>query len=153
MFANSGIDPSIVVTHDWKKLCTIWKSINSDYKGVCCKFTRSGNHTEENFLNYCKTLKHVYYLHQFVWEQPQFLHKSIQAGLPENVGISSDAPIPAPSVVSGDTPTNRKRKEKGYETLATAVSAITDPAYKQQRLEMMARDYARKEKAELRRDG
>ena len=36
--------------------------------------------------------------------------------------------------------------------LATAVSAIGDPAYKQQRLEMMAREDARKEKDELRHD-
>ena len=93
----------------------------------------------------------MFYLHQFVLEQPQ-LHKTIWAGLPKNVGLSSDTPIPMPSVVSGDTPTNRKRKEKGYKLLATAVSAIGDPAYKQQRLEMMAREDASKEKAELRHE-
>ena len=64
-----------------------------------------------------------------------------------------DVPIPTPSgVVCGDTPTNRKRKEKGYKALAAAVSAIADPTYKQQQLEMMAREDACKEKAELRRD-
>ena len=125
--------------------------LNSDCKEVYCKFTKSGNHAEENFVNYCKKLKHVYYLRQFVLERPQ-LHETIRAGLPENVGVCSDAPIPPRSVVSSDTPTNRKRKEKGYESLATAVTAIADPAYKQQRLEIMVREDARKEKAELRRD-
>ena len=62
-------------------------------------------------------------------ERPQ-LHESIRAGLPKSVGISSDVPIPMPSVVSRDTHTNRKRKEKGYKTLATAVSAIADLVYK-----------------------
>ena len=78
------------------------------------------------------------------------MHESIRKGLPDNFGIASDAPIPAPSLVSSsDTPTtNRKRKEKGYETLATAVSAIADPAYKQQQLEMMTREVVQKEKAE-----
>ena len=47
------------------------------------------------------------------------------------------------------TPTNRKRKENGYETLATAVSAIADPVYRQQWLEMMAREDACKENSEV----
>ena len=80
------------------------------------------------------------------------MHESIQASLPESIGVYSDVPIPEPSVVSSDTPTNRKRKEKHYETLATAVSAIADPVYKQQRLQMMAREDAHKENAEARCD-
>ena len=39
-------------------------------------------------------------------------------------------------------------KEKGYEKLRTAVTAIADPAYKQLRLEIMAWEDARKEKAQ-----
>ena len=83
MFDDCGIDPSIVIAHDWKKLHTMWKSVNSDYKEVYCKFTQSGNYAEQNFVHYCKKLKHVYYLRQFVLHQPQ-LHKTIQAGLPKN---------------------------------------------------------------------
>ena len=48
---------------------------------------------------------------------------------------------------------NRKRKDNGYKKqLATAVSAIADPVYKQQRLQMMAREDACKEKADARPD-
>ena len=79
MFVDSGIDPSSVVPHDWKKLHTIWKTVNSNYKEVYRRFTQSGNHAKENFVNYSKKLKHVYYLRQFILEGPQ-LHK-IQAGV------------------------------------------------------------------------
>ena len=73
----------------------------------------------------------------FIHERP-WLHESIWAGLAGSVDISSDGPIPAASVISNDIPISRKRKNKGYETLTTALSAIVDPFYKQQRLEMMA---------------
>ena len=103
----------------------------------------------ELHIKFCKGFKHVYYLHLFIWvRQPQLHNKSIQVGLPESVDVSSDGPIPVASVISSDTPSNRKRKDKSYKTLATAVSAIADPAYKQQRLEMMAREDVHKEKAE-----
>ena len=154
MFVDCGIDPSIIVSHDWKKLRTIWKSINSDYKEVYCKFTQSGNnHAEENFVKYCKKLKSMCILLASIYFGTPSAAQG--AGLPKNVGVSSDMPIPSiptPSVVSGDTPMNRKRMEKGYKTLAMAVTAIADPAYKQERLEMMACEDACKEKAELRCD-
>ena len=92
LFVDSGIDPSIVVPHDWKKLRAIWKSVNSDYKEVYCKFTQSGNHAEENFDKYCKKLKHVHYLCQFVREQPQ-LHESIGAGLPKKLAYRLTHPF------------------------------------------------------------
>ena len=87
MLVSSDFDLSDVVQHDWKKLSTIWKSVNSDYKEVYHKFTASGNHAEENFVNFCSKLKHMYYLRQFVLELPQ-LHESIPAGLLKNVEIS-----------------------------------------------------------------
>ena len=95
----------------------------------------------------------MYYLHLIIHETPQ-VHESIQAGLPESVHISSDGPIPAASVISSETPTvSRKRKDKDYDTLETAFSVIiADPVYKQQRLEMVARENFWKEKAEARRD-
>ena len=49
LFANSGINPGIVIDHhDWKKLQAIWKDINKDCKEVYRKFTQSGQHQEEN---------------------------------------------------------------------------------------------------------
>ena len=50
MFVNCGIDPSIVIPRDWKKLCTIWKSINSDYKEMYCKITNQATMQKKTLL-------------------------------------------------------------------------------------------------------
>jgi hypothetical protein len=48
VFAVQGhINPGRIVCHDWKKLCTIWKSINSEYKGALTRFTMSGTHSSD----------------------------------------------------------------------------------------------------------
>ena len=112
--------------------------MNKDYKEVYSKFTASGNHTEENFINFCSDLKHVYYLQVILFVNNLRCTRVSRQVFLKNIDISSDVPIPAPFVISSDTPTNRKKKEKGYETLATAVSVIADPVYNQHQLQMMA---------------
>jgi len=49
---SDDINPSKVVPHDWKKLRTIWKATNSDYKAALSRFTVSGTH-ENKFWNFC----------------------------------------------------------------------------------------------------
>lgn len=46
------IDPGDIVQHDWKKLRSIWKKPNSDYKAALARFTVSGTH-DSNFYSFC----------------------------------------------------------------------------------------------------
>jgi hypothetical protein len=35
------INPAKIIKHDWKKLHSIWKAVNADYKQACDRFTQS----------------------------------------------------------------------------------------------------------------
>jgi hypothetical protein len=58
--AQDHIDPSKIVQHDWKKLRTIWKGVNSEYMGT---------HTGD-FYSFCNGKLDVFYLQ---WKARCFL--------------------------------------------------------------------------------
>jgi len=41
-----------IVQHDWKKLCTMWKNLNVEYKAALNNYTMSGTHLS-NFFEFC----------------------------------------------------------------------------------------------------
>jgi hypothetical protein len=48
VFASEAlIYPGKIVLHDWKKLRSMWKGINADYKAALTRFTQSGTHAME----------------------------------------------------------------------------------------------------------
>jgi hypothetical protein len=40
VFTTETIYPGKIVPHDWKKLRSIWKAVNTDYKAACTRFTQ-----------------------------------------------------------------------------------------------------------------
>jgi hypothetical protein len=56
-----AINPSVIVKHDWKKLRSMWKTVNADYKAALTRFTLSGNH-DSNFFSFCNGKLETYYL-------------------------------------------------------------------------------------------
>ena len=59
------IDLSKIVPHDWKKLRTLWKAANSEYKAALSCFTVSGTH-ENDFWKVCNGRLEAYYLHKLL---------------------------------------------------------------------------------------
>jgi len=55
------IDFTKIVPHDWKKLHSIWKQVNSHYKECLSCFTTSGTHSS-NFFDFCEGHLETYYL-------------------------------------------------------------------------------------------
>jgi O-phosphoseryl-tRNA(Cys) synthetase len=62
------INPALIVNHNWKKLRTIWKSLNSDYKAALTRFTVSGTH-DSNFFSFCNGKLETYYLRFCIWKK------------------------------------------------------------------------------------
>jgi hypothetical protein len=61
VFGSETIYPGKIVSHDWKKLRSMWKSVNADYKAAATRYTQSGTH-ECNFFNYCQGKKEAFCL-------------------------------------------------------------------------------------------
>jgi hypothetical protein len=59
--SETSLYPGIIVNHDWKKLCSIWKGVNADYKAALTRFTQSGTHNS-NLYRYCSGKQEAYYL-------------------------------------------------------------------------------------------
>jgi len=49
-----------IVPHDWKKLHSMWKQINGDYKAALSHFTMLGTHSS-NFFDFCEGCPETYY--------------------------------------------------------------------------------------------
>jgi hypothetical protein len=87
VFTTETICPGKVVPHDWKKLRSMWKTVNADYKAACTRFTQSGTH-ECNFYSYCNGKKEPYYLRLHLADRPE-LNEMIEADLPDACSFSS----------------------------------------------------------------
>jgi hypothetical protein len=81
VFICEFIDPSKVVKHDWKKLRSMWKAVNAEYKAALIRFTQSGTHND-NFYGYCCGKKDIYYLRLLLNQRPN-LNEMVEACLPE----------------------------------------------------------------------
>ena len=78
-FSDCDIDPCIIVEHDWKKLRTIWKGVNAEYKAALTRYTLSGTH-ESEFYNFCNGKLDVYYLRKHLGLRPN-LNAFVEADL------------------------------------------------------------------------
>ena len=82
-FALHYINFTKIVPHDWKKLRSMWKQINSDYKAALSHFTTSGTHSS-NFFDFCEGHPETYYLRQHL-DSKSDLTGTVVADLPEEV--------------------------------------------------------------------
>lgn len=81
------IDPSKIVDHSWKKLRTIWKGVNADYKAALTRFTLSGTNTRE-FWDFCMGKLESYYLRKWLETKPE-LTGMVDTKLPDETFMSS----------------------------------------------------------------
>jgi hypothetical protein len=89
--AQSHINPSRIVNHDWKKLRMMWKSVNSDYKNALTRFTVSGTH-DSNFFGFCAGKLEPYYLRMHLQNRPD-LTSMVEAGLPHECFLASEMSV------------------------------------------------------------
>jgi hypothetical protein len=82
------INPSNIVLHDWKKLRSIWKNVNSNYKSALSRYTVSGTHTSD-FFSFCNGDLEVYYLRLHLQQRPE-LNGMVEADLPHGCFLSSE---------------------------------------------------------------
>ena len=106
----SHINPAIIVPHAWKKLRTIWKSINSEYKTAMTKFTQSGTH-DNNFFSFCNGKVDTFYLRKHLELRPN-LNATVEADLPEECALSSNGMTTLVSMNSSVTTTGSGRSMK-----------------------------------------
>jgi len=82
------INPKNIVFHDWKKLRSIWKNVNSNYKSALSRYTVSGTHTSD-FFSFCNGDLEVYYLRLHLQQKPE-LNGMVEADLPNGCFLSSE---------------------------------------------------------------
>jgi hypothetical protein len=82
------INPSNIVLHDWKKLRSIWKNVNSNNKSALSRYTVSGTHTS-NFFSFCNGDLEVYDLRLHLQQRPE-LNGMVEADLPPGCFLSSE---------------------------------------------------------------
>ena len=82
------INPSVIVNHDWKKLRSMWKTVNADYKAALTRFTLSGNH-DSNFFSFCNGKLETYYLRLNLDRRPE-LNGMVEAELPFACFLASE---------------------------------------------------------------
>jgi hypothetical protein len=98
------INPGNIVFHDWKKLRSIWKSVNAAYKGALARFTVSGTHTSD-FFSFCNGNLETYYLWLHLQRRPE-LNGMVEADLPADCLLASEK-FSYNEGTSSDTTTNR----------------------------------------------
>jgi len=139
------INPAMIVPHSWKKLRSIWKAVNSDYKAALARFTVSGTHSND-FFSFCLGKLEPYYLRKHLEAKPQ-LNDMVTADLPDECLLSSemsaeemeskltstassDSEMPAPQAS-----TSRKRKnmdavgnnqQNNTSEMAAAIRGLTN---------------------------
>ncbi len=86
--AGFNVNTSAIVLHDWKKLRSIWKAVNVEYKAALTRFTQSGTH-DSSFTNFCNRKPDFYYLRKYLELRPN-LNNTVEADLPEDCAILSD---------------------------------------------------------------
>ena len=154
--AQDHIDPGKIVPHSWKKLRTLWKGVNADYKAALARFTLSGTH-DQSFYNFCNGKLDVYYLRKKLEIKPN-LNDTVEADLPEECALTSDtAFVPTgtdgtPSSISSKS----RKKPKGMPNMEVLAEAIRDLGSSKMQSELakhkvqcMTQEDARREKESL----
>ena len=115
LFTDRSIDPSIVTEHDWKKLRSIWKKLNSGYKLALSKYTTSGQH-EDEFYSFCNGQLDVFYLRKHLQLKPD-VNGFVEADLPEDAFKNSSDRTSSCS--------SKSRKRKQQSEIADAICEYT----------------------------
>ena len=128
IFASQDhIDPSIIVKHDWKKLRTIWKSVNADYKAALARYTLSGNHVSE-FFGFCNGKLEPFYLRKHLDARPN-LNEMVAAELPDECFVSSDMePAELERRIIGSQATTNSSSSGGSSISATPAGSAAHNA-------------------------
>ena len=116
---ETTINPSKIVPHDWKKLRTLWKAVNADYKVALDRFTQSGTH-EDNFYSFCGGKKEAYYLQLHLANKPG-LNEMVEASLPEGCCLSSSTTATHSSTTETTTKKYCDTKKRLIDNLADAL--------------------------------
>jgi hypothetical protein len=157
VFANlEHIDPGDIILHDWKKLRTIWKGVNADYKAALTNFTVSGTH-DCDFYNFCHGKLDVYYLRKHLELKPE-LCNMVEADLPEECALASDMNAEdiskrAPdSDMSDSKQSSRSSKRKRKQSGSDIAEAIREFSKSQMRMEIANQKLRYLEKEDSRRE-
>ncbi len=138
---HSHVDPSKVVSHEWKKLRKIWKSLNA----AQVRFTQSGTH-DKNFFAFCIGKVKTYHFQKYLDMGPH-INATVKTGLPEECAMSSDGTMG----LSRGTPA---KKRKGNNDLTDAIyeynNYFDSSEISKQKLVDMEKEEEQQEKAERR---
>jgi hypothetical protein len=88
MAMQDSINSGKILNHGWKKLRTIWKGVNAEYKAALTRYTMSGTH-EKKIYDFCLGKIDVYYLRKNLDARPQ-LNDTVEADLPDDCAFASD---------------------------------------------------------------
>jgi hypothetical protein len=147
------INPRNIVLHDWKKLRSIWRNVNTNYKSALSRYTVSGTHTSD-FFSFCNGDLEVYYLRLHLQQRPE-LNGMVEADLPSGCFVASEKLSDRTSSDSDKNPTattgtsdtgndysHRKKRVKNenvsdnHNADNQIASAIRDLAHSQMRAEV-----------------
>jgi hypothetical protein len=156
---REDIDPSKIISHNWKKLRSIWKGINADYKAALSRFTISGTHSSD-FYNFCHGKLEPYYLRKHLELRPD-LTGAVEADLPEETFLSSSMSgdeVMAKCSSDSSTATNQRKRERDTASLSEVVKAMSDSTrlqteQAQVKMHYLQREDTRRESEEQRRVG
>ena len=159
---RDDIDPSHIVHHDWKKLRSIWKGVNADYKAALTRFTISGTHSCD-FFGFCNGKLETYYLRKHLEMKPG-LTGTVEADLTLDVFRDSDYTTEELSQKRISTPSSssstRKRNnndmaeaiwEFTYSKMQSEISKVK-LTFMERTEKRMEKEEARKEKEEMRKE-
>ncbi len=140
------IDPSKIVPHDWKKLRTIWKSVNADYRAAFNRFTQSGTH-DNNFYAFCNGKVETYYLRKYLKVRPN-TNATVEVDLLEECATSSNGKQTILSSVS------KPGKKRGTNELVEAIREYSNSKVgsevAKQKLFYMEKQELRRQQQEIR---
>ena len=99
---------TILVPHDWKNLCSIWKNLNAEYEAALSHYTMSGMHSS-NLYEFCNGRHDMYDLRKHL-EAKLNLNSTVAADLPEEVFIDSTGRLS-----STNSSSTKHKADKGSE--------------------------------------
>jgi hypothetical protein len=148
--SQDSIDPGKIVLHEWKKLRSLWKTINAEYNAAVTHFTLSGTN-ESNFFDFCNGKLESYYLCLHLQLKPN-LNDTVQADLPSECTMSSDQNRSD----STDAEFNNSRKKTKRNEVATAIKSLGNNVMRdnlaKHKMDYMTKDEVRRVNKERRRE-
>ena len=139
------IDFTKIVPHDWKKLRSIWKQINSHYKESLGRFTQSGTHSS-NFFDFCEGRLETYYLRRHLEARPD-LTGTVVADLPEEVFMESTS-RPS-STISSSTKRKKDKDSEIADAIRDLKSCWKDPELNKKKMATLQKQEERWEAEQL----